>query len=341
MVGRIVEYSTAFDIWASLNKEYESPSIATVMSLNSQLQRIKKIDIPLSEYLFRLKFVFDKFAAIGEPLSYRDKLTRIPEGLPEKYDSFVTSIHNRYDRPSFQEVHSLLHPYESRLSAGATHHLTPEFRHMTDAMQYSGGDHALIGNAPPTQAFLSQQNQAVLWHNRLGHPAPKVVCQVLQSWLSDHELILSKSDTSLFVLHYGSSITILLVYVDDIIVTGSLSYFLGIQKTSTASTLHLSQEKYISNLLHHAFMFECKPISTLMASTASISLYDGEVLFDPTSYRSIVGTLLAAPMTGKVLVTIVAFLAQISSRGHPQSNILLHGLVQSQNIAISLMQLLS
>ena len=50
---------------------------------------------------------------------------------------------------------------------------------------------------------------------------------------------------------------------------------------------------------------------------------------------------LAAPMTGKVLVTIVAFLAQISSRGHPQSNILLHGLVQSQNIVISLMQLLS
>ena len=35
--------------------------------------------------------------------------------------------------------------------------------------------------APPTQAFLSQQDQAVLWHNRLGHPAPKVVCQVLQS----------------------------------------------------------------------------------------------------------------------------------------------------------------
>nr|CAN82797.1 hypothetical protein VITISV_007531 [Vitis vinifera] len=144
MVGRIVEYSTAFDIWASLNKEYESPSIATVMSLNSQLQRIKKIDIPLSEYLFRLKFVFDKFAAIGEPLSYRDKLTR------------------------------------------ATHHLTPEFRHMTDARQYSGGDHALIGNAPPTQAFLSQQNQAVLWHNRLGHPAPKASCPDDRKSTSDH-----------------------------------------------------------------------------------------------------------------------------------------------------------
>ena len=36
--------------------------------------------------------------------------------------------------------------------------------------------------APPTQALLSQQNQAVLWQNRLSHPAPKVVHQVLQSY---------------------------------------------------------------------------------------------------------------------------------------------------------------
>lgn len=32
---------------------------------------------------------------------------------------------------------------------------------------------------PLAQAFLSQKNQVVLWHNRLGHLAPKVVRQVL------------------------------------------------------------------------------------------------------------------------------------------------------------------
>ena len=34
---------------------------------------------------------------------------------------------------------------------------------------------------PPPKAFLFQQNKAVLWHNRLGHPTPRVVRQVLQS----------------------------------------------------------------------------------------------------------------------------------------------------------------
>ena len=47
------------------------------------------------------------------------------------------------------------------------------------------------------------------WHNKLSN------C-LLQWGFSS-----SKSDTSLFVLYFGSSITILLIYVDDIIVTGS------------------------------------------------------------------------------------------------------------------------
>ncbi|RVW70485.1 hypothetical protein CK203_056166 [Vitis vinifera] len=46
---------------------------------------------------------------------------------------------------------------------------------------------------------------------------------------------------------------------------------------------------------------------------------------------------LAGPMTGRVLVAIVAFLAHISSHGHPRSNILFHGLMQSSNITVSLM----
>ncbi|PON94440.1 hypothetical protein TorRG33x02_096870 [Trema orientale] len=115
MIGRIVEYNIAHDIWASLNQVFESPSIAMVMGLSSQLGQIKKIDISLSEYLAKLKTMFDKYATIGEPLSYRDKLTKTLEGLSEEYDMFVTSINNRSDRPSLEVVHSLLYAYEYRL----------------------------------------------------------------------------------------------------------------------------------------------------------------------------------------------------------------------------------
>ncbi|WKA01746.1 hypothetical protein VitviT2T_020012 [Vitis vinifera] len=73
--------------------------------------KIKKEGITISEYLARIKEVFDKYSAMGEPLSYRDKLMYTLNGLTEEYDGFVTSIYNRSDKSSLKEVHSLLYTY--------------------------------------------------------------------------------------------------------------------------------------------------------------------------------------------------------------------------------------
>ena len=51
---------------------------------------------------------------------------------------------------------------------------------------------------------------------------------------------------------------------------------------STASTLHLSQQKYISDLLHRASMFDCKPISTPSSKQRVVSRSSAE-----SEYRSL------------------------------------------------------
>ena len=86
-----------------------------MLRLNSQLQKIKKEDITIYEYLAHIKEVFDKYSTMGEPLSYGDKLMYTLNGLIEEYDGFVTSIYNRCDKPSLEEVHSLLYTYEYQL----------------------------------------------------------------------------------------------------------------------------------------------------------------------------------------------------------------------------------
>lgn len=97
----------------------------------------------------------------------------------------------------------------------------------------------------------------------------------------------SLADTSLFVLQTRTKFVYLLVYVDDILVTGNnksdilqlladrfsvkypkdLNYFLGLEAHRTSKGLHLSQRKYILDLLHKYNMTNAKPITTPMAAS--------------------------------------------------------------------------
>ncbi|XP_061336883.1 uncharacterized mitochondrial protein AtMg00810-like [Gastrolobium bilobum] len=112
-----------------------------------------------------------------------------------------------------------------------------------------------------------------------------------------------------------------LVYVDDILVTGSCSsaikslihslhqafslkdlgylhYFLGIEATKTESGgYHLHQSKYILDQLKKANMHDCKTMPTPMISSSKLSSRDRSPYSAPTQYRSIVGALQYATIT--------------------------------------------
>ncbi|KAM1079132.1 hypothetical protein ACFX2B_013731 [Malus domestica] len=122
------------------------------------------------------------------------------------------------------------------------------------------------------------------------------------------------SDSSLFVKTVGANIVILLLYVDDIIITGSativiqqvidaltsefnikdlgpLHYFLGIQISKTAKGLFLSQQKYVQDLLVKTEMLDSKPCDTPCLPSNRLLKDDGDPYPNPTLYRSVVGAL--------------------------------------------------
>uniref|UniRef100_A0A2N9G1P2 Integrase catalytic domain-containing protein n=1 Tax=Fagus sylvatica TaxID=28930 RepID=A0A2N9G1P2_FAGSY len=124
----------------------------------------------------------------------------------------------------------------------------------------------------------------------------------------------SLADPSLFVYKNGSTVIYLLLYVDDIILTGSvpaaiqelirglaqafelkdlgpLKYFLGLQVDYTTSGLLVHQTKYATDLLDKHNMSTCKPCSTPFVLPSTSVLTESSFLFDPFSYRSLVGAL--------------------------------------------------
>jgi hypothetical protein len=150
--------------------------------------------------------------------------------------------------------------------------------------------------------------------------APRAWFNWLSSYLVELGFIASLVDPSLFIFTHGGIRLFMLIYVDDIILTGShvtsiqslisklqsefplkdlgpLGFFLGIQATRTAAGLHLCQAKYISDLLHRTQMTGAKPSKSPCSSSIKLSKFDGITLFDPSEYRHVVGSLQYCTLT--------------------------------------------
>ncbi|WVZ64985.1 hypothetical protein U9M48_014422 [Paspalum notatum var. saurae] len=144
----------------------------------------------------------------------------------------------------------------------------------------------------------------------------------------------SAHDPVLFVHTSSRGRTLLLLYVDDMIISGDdpqfiafvkarlseqflmsnlgpLHYFLGIEVSSTHEGFYLSQEKYIQGLLDCASITDHKTEEAPMELNLHLSATDGEPL--PTRYRHIVGSLVCLGVTRPDISYSVHILSQFVS----------------------------
>lgn len=139
--------------------------------------------------------------------------------------------------------------------------------------------------------------------------------QELSKFLLELGYIQSKHDYSMFVKIQGDDFTVLLVYVDDVLITGNClqeiqstklalhdkftvkdlgitKYFLGIELCHTSQGTHLNQRKYILDLLQDTGVTAVKPAPFPLPQNLKLSLNKGECLSNPESYRRLVRRLL-------------------------------------------------
>jgi hypothetical protein len=144
--------------------------------------------------------------------------------------------------------------------------------------------------------------------------APRAWYNRLSEFLLSIGFLASKVDTSLFILSLNGAMIYLLVYVDDILLTGSNSallhrlitllqtefkfrdlgsvhFFLGIEVKPTAMGILLSQHKYALDIIQRVGMASCKPVDTPLSTSSKLGIVPGTLHSDPTRYRQIVGAL--------------------------------------------------
>jgi len=179
---------------------------------------------------------------------------------------------------------------------------------------------------------------------------PNQVCRLLKSlyglkqasrqWYSKLSLSLiafgftqSKDDYSLFTKVAGTSFLALLVYVDDIIVTGNCSssiaslktflhkqfqikdlgclrYFLGLEVARSPTGIHLCQRKYALDILADSGTLASKPLKLPLEQNFKLSKTSGVPLPDPSTYCRLIGRLLYLTITRPDICYPVQILSQ-------------------------------
>ncbi|KAL2325560.1 hypothetical protein Fmac_024618 [Flemingia macrophylla] len=159
----------------------------------------------------------------------------------------------------------------------------------------------------------------------------------LSAFLLSHGHHHSSADHSLFLKFNDNSHIALLVYVDDIVLAGNdlseirsitalldqtfkikdlgdLSYFLGLEIARNRTGIHLSQRKYILDILSDTGMLACCPVSTPMDSSNRLSASSGTPLEDPSVYRQLIGRLIYLTNTRPDIAYVVQHISQFVSQ---------------------------
>lgn len=168
--------------------------------------------------------------------------------------------------------------------------------------------------------------------------APRAWYQELRTFLLHSGFRNSHADTSLFVLHSNGHLLYLLVYVDDLIITGDstslvdwfvnllanrfslkdlglLSYFLGVEVVPNTNGLFLSQRRYLLDILARTNMTQAKPVATpLPTGSSSLTLHSGTALSNPTEFRAVLGSLQYLLLTRPDIAFAVNKLSQFMHR---------------------------
>jgi hypothetical protein len=166
--------------------------------------------------------------------------------------------------------------------------------------------------------------------------APRAWFQRFSSIITDVGFTPSDHDPALFVHTSSRGRTLLLLYVDDMLITGDdshfidlvkkrlsdkllmsdlgpLRYFLGIEVISTSAGIFLSQEKYMQDILSRAALTDHRIVDTPMELGVHLCPTDGEPLADPTRYRHLVGSLVYLGITRPDISHSVHILSQFVS----------------------------
>ncbi|XP_019051427.1 PREDICTED: uncharacterized protein LOC109113940 [Nelumbo nucifera] len=181
------------------------------------------------------------------------------------------------------------------------------------------------GSLDRYKAGLSNNGQFIRWMSRMLFSMGKMSLYGLKQAPRAFEKFRRKQ-----------GVTILFLYVDDILITGDdierisrlqqllsksfkmkdlgpLTYFLGLEVSRNSRGYFVNQQKYAADLVKLANLSDSKIVGTPLELNLKLNKDDGSPLEDPTLYRQLVGSLIYLTMTQLDISYAVQIVSQFVS----------------------------
>eukprot|EP00253_Pinus_taeda_P020956 PITA_20956 len=137
--------------------------------------------------------------------------------------------------------------------------------------------------------------------------APRAWYSRIDSYLLENGFEKCEGEPSLYIKEKDGKILIVVLYVDDVI-------FIGIEVEQNGNGIFISQEKYVNEVLERFNMQESKAAITPTVIGLKLSKKDSSKDFDPSLYKSIVGSLMYLTATKPHVMHAVSLISRFMER---------------------------
>lgn len=185
----------------------------------------------------------------------------------------------------------------------------------------------------PDQTFACKLKKALYGLKQ----APRAWYSRVDSYLLSQGLSKSTADSNLYFHHREGKLTLLVLYVDDVYLTGNdteyidlirtdiqrefemtdlgvLTYSLGLEFIFLAEGLAVTQRQYIRTMLTDVGLENCRPVPTPMIEKQKLEPSMDAPLADPTKYQQMVGKLIFLSHTRPDIAFAVSIVSRFMNK---------------------------
>nr|GEU47429.1 hybrid signal transduction histidine kinase M [Tanacetum cinerariifolium] len=270
--------TTARDAWERVEKLFQDNKRTRTVTLKGELRMLHMGDQSTDEYFSKINSLVTLLSDLRSDVSKDDVVTYAINGLSDKYGSLAQIIAHKDPFPDLATMLSMVSTEEMRLRSKSPIQQTnmnasaPQVLFAASNIP-RGGDNLNTRNRNNRKPNTSIEEPADLNWN-------------MDTGASSH---LNSSTSNLSTIFNSCMYPSVLVGDEKSIhVTNTGHSTLRVSVTRDTSRMFLSQQKYATKVLERAGMLTCNLCRTPVDTDSKLS-DDGDLVSDPTLYRSLVG----------------------------------------------------